>query len=91
MCSAEAAVWRRTDERGDESSRRNGGVGGGGSGGCGEFGSGGGGIGAGVVAWVIVLVVVNIRAYTHKPWGYLRLSGSWVMKVARSFVETHPT
>lgn len=41
-------LWR-TDERGDESSCRNGGVGGG-SGGCGEFGSGGGGSGAGVVA-----------------------------------------
>jgi hypothetical protein len=40
-----AAVWGGTDERGDESSCRNGY----GSGGCGEFGSGGGGSGVGVV------------------------------------------
>lgn len=45
MCSAEAAVWWRTDERGDEGSCSNGGS----SGGCGEFGRSGGGSGAGVV------------------------------------------
>ena len=79
MCNVEAALWWRIDERGDEGSCRNsggGGGGGGGCGGCGEFGSGGGGSGAGIVAWVILVVVVNVQAYTHKPWSYLQLSGS---------------